>query len=173
MYRLTPKKTNNKAQSIMVVLLLAASSLMLISALLKEVISYIWTVQLASICFFIGAIYVVARYLTKNFVYEIVPSERGFDLTVSESYTSRKNLVTVCRIGRQSIKRTAVLEGSAAKDELRKLKEKGRRVYDYRPDISPEKSIALLSDEGGVEVVILLAFDVELLHYLVAEDRGV
>ena len=39
-------------------------------------------------------------------------------------------------------------------------------MFDYRPDINPEKSILLVSDEGGDEILILLAYDEELLRIL-------
>ena len=170
MYRLMPKKTNNKAQKIVAILFFAAAALMLLSAVLKGVMPYVWTIQLLSICFLVGAIFLVSRYLTKIFVYEIAQSDGGIDFAVSESYTSGKRFVTVCRIGLNTVQKTILLDGERGKSELAELKSKKYRVYDYRPDLLPEKSIALVSDEGGNDIVILLAYDGELLSYFTQND---
>lgn len=171
MYRLTPKKTNNKAGKISAILFFAAAILMFLSAVLRGIMPYLWIIQLLAIFFLIGAIYVVARYITKVYVYEIAPTDRGIDLTVSESYTSGKKFVTVCRIGLQSIKKVTVTEGENEKSALAEFRNKKLRFYDYRPDISPDKSIAIVSDEGGEDMVILLSYDATLLDYFSSREN--
>lgn len=172
MFSLMPKKSNNKAQKMVAILFFAAAALMFLSAILKGIMPYVWTVQLLSICFLVGAIFLVSRYLTKNFVYEIAEIDGGIDFTVSESYTGKKRFVTVCRIGLDTVRETILLDGEQGKKELAELKSKKYRVYDYRPDLLPEKSIALVSDEGGNDIVILLAYDGELLSYFTKNDEN-
>ena len=163
MYELKPQRTNNKAQSLIILFFAGAAALFLLSVFMKGM-PFLWVIQLFAILLLVAAVFIVTRYVTKTFIYSIDVIDGQADLSVTEVSSGGRRQITVCRIGLSSIKSVKVSEG---KDETVSLLRKERkRMFDYRPDINPEKSILLVSDEGGDELLILLAYDEELLRIL-------
>ena len=163
MFEFSPTKTNKKAHKIIIILFAVSAALLVTSAILSGV-PYIWTVQLVALILAMCAILLSSRYLAKNFVYRIYENgERTLDLTVTEKKSKKDSGVTVCRIALTSIISAELLEG---KKKLRDYKKEGKPIFDYRPDIDPEKSILILSSEGGEETYICLAYNEELFAIL-------
>ncbi len=171
MLEIIPKKTNKKAQSLIILFFTAAAALFFLTVLLKG-IPLLWVFQLIAILLFALAVMLVARYVTKLFIYRIEPTDsaygdtEGLDLTVTEANTSGKRRITVCRISLSGIKSVEVLKGE--KCSLRDIKKREGRlpIYDYRPDLYPNESILIKTAEGGKEVYLCLAYDEALLKYL-------
>ncbi len=161
MFEIIPRKTNKKAQSLIILFFIAAVALFAISVILNGM-PYLWIVQLSAIIMLTAAVFVFTRYMAKIYIYRLEETEGGMDLTVTECSPNRKRQITVCRIGLDSIQSTAVLGFSQIKSK-RKAK---LPFFDYRPDINPEKSILIRSNEGGKEIFICLAYDEGLLGYL-------
>ena len=112
---------------------------------------------------------VPSRYTAKLYLYRIADNGSGTDLTVHETSPSRRRIKTVCRISLLSIRKAEKLEGkSCSLSDVRKEK---KPIYDYRPDLYPDESILILSDEGGVEVYICLAYDEKLFELLAPAER--
>ncbi len=153
MYEIRPERTNKKAQSLIILFFIGAAALLLLSVPLKGM-PFLWVIQLFAVVLLCVAVFLVTRYLTKGYIYRI---EDG-DLTVVEISSGGKRQLTVCRVSLSGITESSVLTG---KEGLRAYK--GKRIYDYRPDLLPERSILLVSAEGGEECVILLGYDDRLL----------
>ncbi len=163
MYEIKPQKTNKKAHKIIVVFFAVSAALLVTSAILQN-IPYIWSIQLIALVLIMCAILLISRYLSKNYIYRVFENgERTLDLTVSESNGKKGGSYTVCRISLNSIIKVELLDKSK---KLGDYKKNGRAIFDYRPDLSPEKSILILSNEGGNETYICLAFDEELFSLL-------
>lgn len=163
MFEFSPTKTNKKAHKIIIILFAVSAALLVTSAILSNV-PYIWTIQLVALILAMCAILLSSRYLAKNYVYRIYENgERTLDLTVTEARSKKDSGVTVCRIALSSIIKTELLD---EKKKLRDYKKEGKPIFDYRPDMDPEKSILILSCEGGDETYICLAYNEELFAIL-------
>ena len=163
MYEFKPQRTNNKAQSLILLFFIGAAALFFMSALLKGM-PFVWAVQLIAILLLVAGVFIVTRYITKAFIYNIDIIDGQADLSVTEVSSGGRRQITVCRIGLASIRSVKLSEGGDETVAL--LRKERKKMFDYRPDINPEKSILLVSDEGGDEILILLAYDEELLRIL-------
>ncbi len=160
MYELRPQRTNKKAESLIILFFVGAAALFLLSVPLKG-IPFLWVIQLLAVMLLVASVYLVTRYVTKGFIYRIEEAEGGADLTVTEVASGGRRQITVCRVSLSGI-REAVVDTDGG--ELKRLRRGQRKIYDYRPDLAPARSIVLLSEECGVECVILLAYDERLLE---------
>ena len=163
MYEFKPTRTNNKAQNLILLFFIGAAALLIVTVPLKGM-PFLWAIQLFAIILLVAAVFLVTRYLTKSYIYTVSDADGQPDLYVTEISSGGKRWITVCRVSLSSIRCARVSEG---KDEtLAALRKERKRMFDYRPDISPEKSILAVTDEGGEEQLILLAYDEELLKIL-------
>ena len=167
MYELIPPKTNKKAQNIILVLFLGAFSVFFLCSFLKG-LSFLWAFQLFAIILMGAAVYLVSRYTAKIYLYRITPTDNGFDLTVHETSPGGRRIKTVCRISLSSIRKKVKLEGTEC--NLSTIRKEKKPIYDYRPDLYPNESILILSDEGDTEVYICLAYDEKLFELLSVND---
>ena len=157
MYQFIPKKTNYKAILIIFALFAASMGLFAFTTIFDR-LPLRWIYQLIGVVCFIPSRLLLTRYVTRSFIYAIEPTDRGGDFTVTEVAGKRRTVT--CRIALGSIKEKQVVS------DLKDARSKKIRIFDYRPDILPEKSILLLSDEGGETVYICLGYDEELLSAL-------
>ncbi|MBQ8849020.1 MAG: hypothetical protein IJ011_01650 [Clostridia bacterium] len=165
MYELRPAKTNNKAQRIIFLFFAGAAALLFVTVPLKGM-PFIWVIQLLAILLLVAAVFLVTRYVTKGYVYTVADADGNGapDLTVTEVSAGGKKQLTVCRVSLSSIEKAIAI--GANDGTLKDLRKEKKRIFDYRPDIEPEKSILAFSNEGGEEIVLLLAFDEGLLRTL-------
>lgn len=169
MYEFRPQRTNNKAQNLIILFFIGAAALFLLSIPL-EGLSFIWVVQLLAILLLVAAIFLVTRYIMKSFEYAIVPTESGTDLTVTEISSGGKRRITVCRISLSGIKKIHVTDGED--DGVKALRKSGKKMYDYRPDILPERYVLIEAKESGEDFVLLLAYGEEFLSILERDGNG-
>ena len=162
------RKTNQTARKLSALLLLGAAALMLVTMLFGG-IPFRWVFQLLSVGLLIGTVFLVARYESKTYIYRLMESDGGVDLTVTEANAKGRGQVTVCRIGVAQILSCSVLdvtEGDTVKQTLAKLKKEKKKRFDYCADLYPAKSILLLVEEGDEEIAIRLSFDERLFLLL-------
>ena len=89
---------------------------------------------------------------------------REDDLTVTEISSGGKRRIVVCRISLSGIESVRAIVG---KDEgLSAIRKARRKIFDYRIDVAPEKSILAVANEGGEEYILLFAYDDEFLSIL-------
>ena len=162
MYEIRPQRTNKKAESLIILFFVGAAALLLLSVPLQG-IPFLWVIQLFAVMLLVASVYLVTRYITKGFIYRIEEAEGGPDLTVTEVASGGRRQITVCRVSLSGIcEVTADSDGA----ELKRLRRGRKKIYDYRPDLAPARSIVLLSEECGEECVILLAYDERLFELL-------
>ena len=152
-----PPRSNNKARNLTLIFIVAAFAIFFICALFKEM-PLRWAFQLISIVIFTAGVYMVARYLTKNYIYRI----DGDDLTITE--ISGRRQTCVCRIAISGVKNIALVdyttdEGTALAKELKKKKTKR---FDYRVDLSPARFIVIETDEGYENSTIYVSYEEKL-----------
>lgn len=159
MYEITAARTNKKAQGLILLFFIGAVALLIVTVPLRGM-PFLWIIQLFAILLLVGAVFLVTRYMARSYIYGIDESESGRDLYVVEVSSGGRRRVTVCRVSLSSIGSVSVSDG---KDEAwRALRADKRRLFDYRPDIAPERSILISSDEGGERIGILLGYDEKL-----------
>ena len=163
MYEFKPPRTNSRAQKLVLLFFIGAAALLLVTVPLKEM-PFLWIIQLFAIILLIAAVFLVTRYITRSYIYSIDVIDGRTDLTVTEVSSGGKRQVAVCRIGLSGIESVREIEGKD--EELSALRKARKRIFDYRPDLLPEKSILVAAEECGEEFLILLAYDVELLNIL-------
>ena len=164
-----PKKSNQTAKN-MILLLFGGSFCLLAVTYAVPDVPFRWAFQTVALLLLTAGVFLVTRYLTKMFVYRVQTTDDGtLDLTVTESATNGKRPVTVCRIGMEQIQRVILFDLSDGGESLWAFKEfkKGRKkIYDYRVDLKPTKSILLSVNEGDDELYLLLSYEADLLALL-------
>ena len=168
MYEWIPQKTNQKARNAVFLLLGGAAALMVFPILFSD-LPFRWVVQLLAFVLLTVAIFLVARYTAKAYVYRVLPREDGSrDLTVTELKAGKTRMI-VCRIGLGGIQ-TRLLADTAHAAEAEALLTKGKKArqpfFDYCVDLKPAQSILLVAEEGGERMTIRLSYDPTLFDLL-------
>lgn len=163
MYEFKPQRTNNKAQKLIMLFFMGAAALFLVTLPLEGV-PFLWVIQLLAILLLVAAVFLVTRYVTKTYEYAVEPTDGGADLTVTEVSSGGRRRITVCRISLSGIESARVVEGKD--EELSAIRKARRKIFDYRLDIAPEKSILAVANESGEEYILLFAYDEEFLSIL-------
>lgn len=161
MYEVFPKKKDSVARNLAAVLFIIAVIAMYISTLPGLPLRSI--VQLLSVGLMIAGLLVMGRYIFTSYAYAVTATDNeGLDLTVTE--IKRRSRITVCRISVSGIECVEILK-RGEKDRLAKLR-KGRKVFDYRVDMSPAQYCCVVANECGEEVTIKLSYDERLISIL-------
>ena len=170
-YDYEPPKNNKKATGIVIMLFTGAIGTFLFTMLIA--VPFAWVIQLLAIAALTAAIFIVSRYVTKNFLYSIKQNERGMlDLDVLEISNGGKKQITVCRIALVGIEESYVINKTEkASIELeqtliKKAKQDRVRIFNYCPDINPIKYSIIIGEEGGERYLIKLTADDNLQGYL-------
>ncbi len=161
-FEFIPKKNTNKLTA-MVGLLLMGSAVMFLVTMIYEEMPYRWAIQLLGMGMLAMMIFVVSRYLMKNFAYAVIESEEGNDFTVTELQGKRS--VTVCRIAMSSVEQVIVVEQNdrQADTTLKNMvKAQKRKMFNYCADLFTDKYICVLSNESGTHIAIKLTYDESL-----------
>ena len=171
MYEFIPKRTNNKARNSVMLLFFGSFALLFLTTA-QNGLPFRWALQLIAVALLTVSIFLTTRYLTKIYVYRIESSERGADLVVLEAGRNGRKRTTVCRIALSGISRRYLVDASdATSDKSKEIKKQGLSVYDYRPDLNPQKSILIIANEGGEELGIRLAYDKTLYGLLAPQNE--
>ena len=169
MYEFRPQRTNNRAQNLIILLFAGAAALFLLTFPLKG-LPFLWVIQLLAILLLVTAIFLVTRYLTKSYEYALMPDGDGADLTVTEISSGGRRRITVCRISLLSIENIRVVEGNG--ESVKALHRAGKKVFDYRPDLSPDVWLLIEATEGGEKFALFLAYGEEFLSILENNRNG-
>lgn len=158
MQEFRPLRSNNKARDLTFIFIIAAVAVFGICFAFKDM-PFRWVFQLAAMGIFTAGIYLVARYLTKNYLYRV----DGDDLIIIE--ISGKRQLCVCRISLSKAKNISLVdlkkdENSTLPEEIKKNRS---RRFDYRVDLSPSRFIVIETDEGCENSAIFLSYDEGML----------
>ena len=162
LFEFTPKKNTKKLAQITGILFIGAAILMVMTLPFANM-PYRWTIQLLSIGMLVMGIFITSRYIMKSFVYAVVSTDDGNDLTVTEIQS--RHSTTVCRISMSSIERAVVVDTndrpteSALKEQIRTQK---RKSFNYCADFFSDKYICIFSCEAGTPIAIKLTWDESL-----------
>ena len=139
MFEWIPQKTNKTAQTVILLLFVGAAILLAFPMILPG-LPFRWRVQLLALGFLTAAIFLTTRYVTKMYIYRVLDDGEGErDLTVTETKVGGKARLTVCRVALSHICRRDLLENFDSTD----WKKGGKKIFDYRVDLRPAKSILL------------------------------
>ncbi len=166
LFEFIPPKNNKRLGAISGILLLGGALMLLITYIFDEITGK-WIFQLLATCMFVVSIFLVSRYLMKNFIYAVVSTDGGNDFTVTELQNKKKT--TVCRISVSNIERAFVIEqgDKVNEDTVKALIKEGKyKRYNYGADLFDEKHIYILANECGEKVAIKLSWGEELESYL-------
>jgi hypothetical protein len=163
MYEFKPQRTNDRAQKLVLLFFIGAAALLLVTVPLKGM-PFLWIIQLFAVILIVAAVFLVTRYITRSYIYSIDVIDGRTDLTVTEVSSGGKRQIAVCRIGLAGIESVREIDGRDG--ELAELRKARKRIFDYRPDLLPEKSLLVSAEECGEKLLILLAYDEALLKIL-------
>ena len=147
---------------------LFGSAVLLLATISVFKVPFLGAFQFVCALLFTLAVLVLTRYVFKSFLIKVFEVGEGrYDLTVTECRA--KEQITVCRISLSNIERVVVKTKENAK-ELRRS-EKGRRVFSYCPDLSPELECFVYVTECGEPLLIKLSPDETLLAILMSSQK--
>ena len=109
------------------------------------------------------AIAMLGRFEFKMYTYAILTDEDGRpDLVVTE--VKRRSRIAVCRVSIDGISDAIEI----TKENKKQLKEmrKGRKSFNYCIDLAPARSICIVANEGGEELLIQLSHVPDLFTIL-------
>lgn len=159
MYTFIPKTDKKTAKTLSVGLFLLAA-VIYFSPVVFEGLPFSWLWQTVSLLLFVSGIFVLTRYVFKNFKYEIVEGNGKPDLVVSE--LSPRGEVAVCRVALENIERVEIVERG---EKLSPEKIGGRKKFSYLPDIISQKYCAVFVTECGESLLLKIVYDERLLTY--------
>ncbi len=160
MYQWIPKKTNTTDRKLTFLLFAGGAALILVTNFAPELPGK-WVFQLIAVALLTAAVFLVARYQGKCFVYRVEEGREGsYDLTVTETNSRGKRAVTVCRVGLSAIASVRLIDFSDGGDSLSFWQSfcKGRKkIHDYTVDLKPVRSILVTVEEGGETLYLRLS----------------
>ena len=147
----------------MILLFFLGSAALLATTMLVPTVPFRWVFQLLAIFLLTAGVFLTTRYLTKLFFYRI----QNGDLTVTEANTNGKRQITVCRVGLSGILSvTECHSATEAKEQIKALKKRRVKYFDYTVDLQPAESLLVLVEEGGEELALRLSYDEQLAERL-------
>ena len=172
LYDYTPPKNNSRLFGIIICLASLGIGPFLFSLIIKE-LPFKWVFQLISIISLTAIIFIITRYIAKNFLYSVVRSDNdGVDFTVTEITNGGRSKITVCRISVSGIESAEVFDRNDSnaiqhqKEIEKKAKKEGRKSFNYCPDINPVQYSIIIGEECGEKFLIKLTPDEMLCEYL-------
>lgn len=175
MYEWIPKRTNQTARNLIFLLFGGAAALLLVTFAVPDV-PFRWVFQIVAVGLFTAAVFLVTRYITKQFTYRLIKSdEGGTDFTVTESASGGKRPITVCRIGTEEVVSVRLLDmadGGESERFWNETKKKRGKIFDYCPDFHPVQSMLVTVREGGELLMLRLAVEPELFAFFEQAQNG-
>jgi len=171
LFEFVPAKNNKRLGLISGLLLIGGAVMLLVTYVFNEIAGK-WFFQLLAVGMCGVSIFLVSRYVMKNYIYAIISTEGGNDFTVTELQSKKKT--TVCRISVSNIEKAVVIEpgNKSGEDAVKALIKQGKyKRFNYCADLFDEKCIYLLADECGEKVAIKLSWGEELEAYLPIESN--
>lgn len=169
MYQWIPQKSNHTAQKVILILLGGAALLFGMTVVFPD-IAYRWAYQLIALGMLTLILFLVTRYLTRSYLYQIREKEGGeCDLEILERSGNGKRQFTVCRVSLSGLTSLSLLDlsdGGKSEALLASRKREKKKIYDYCVDLQPQKSCLLQCNEGGEELWIRLNYDPGLWEML-------
>lgn len=172
LYDYTPQKNTSRLFGIMICLASLGIGPFLFSLIIKD-LPFKWVFQLISIISLTAIIFIVTRYIAKNFMYTVMRSDNdGVDFTVTEITNGGRSKITVCRISVSGIESAEIFDRNDSNAILRqkeiekKAKKEGIKSFNYCPDINPAKVCLILCEECGEKFLIKIVPDDILCGYL-------
>jgi hypothetical protein len=162
LFEFIPEKNVKKLRRVVSACLLGAAALVAVTAIFGEM-AYRWAVQLLAIALLMMGVFITSRYIMKSYVYAVMRTERGDDLTVTE--IQGRHRITVCRIALDGIERIIVVEqGDKQTDAQIKqtCKEQKRKRFNYCADLLDEKYICVFANECAEPLAIKLSWGEQL-----------
>lgn len=166
MYEYIPQGSNKNAKNLISLLILGGFVIMLVT-MMSEGVPFKWALQLTGLILMAIGILLMARYVSRSFIYRVEQTDGGADLSVIE--IQRKSRIVVCRISLSNIKDVHIL-GAADKEQEKTLvdtfKADGRKKYNYCIDVNPEKYVWIVADECGEDIAVKLTYDEKLCEII-------
>lgn len=159
-YSCFSKSSNNKAKILSAAFFFCGVAILALNSLFELPFAGIF--QILCALFMTLSILLLTRYVFKSFLLSVFPCDDGFDFTVTECRA--KERITVCRVSLSNIERVCVLD-EKNKKELREAS-KGRKVFSYYPQISPEREVFVFVTECGEKLLLKISPDDTMLEIL-------
>ena len=156
-----PKRSNTLSKQVTMGLFIISLVAMFASGIPN--LPYRSIMQTLSLIILAAALAMLGRFELKTFVYAISKrDDGGLDLTVTE--IKRRSRITVCRVALDGISETKEI----TKENKKQLKEmrKSRKSFNYCIDLAPARTICIIANEGGEELMISLSYVPELFEIL-------
>ena len=170
-YEVLPKKDVKRLNLLTAALIIGSLIMLLASTALG--LKPAWPFQLIGLGMLALGIFFMTRYVTKKYVYAIIDTDNGPDLTVTE--INGRHTITVCRIslsGISEVYTACPADSLQMKEAIAKAKQDKRKQFNYTVDMFGEKCIFVLANECGEPLAIRLSYDEELCRLITPEQTN-
>ena len=171
-YEYIPAKNRTRTTGLIIILCAIAAAFFSTPLLFPD-LSFKGVFQFVSVICLVGAIFIIARYVAKTFVYSILQNDDGsLDLTVCELTNGNRKRTTVCRVGINNFTEVHLLYPEKSADRIKEkeicanARSEHRKMYDYCHDIKATPICIILLEECGEPLLIKLSPDETLMRYL-------
>lgn len=172
-YECAPQKNFKKLSGLVMILICVALGLFLLPNIFPTM-PFRWAPQLLGLGCLSAVIYISVRRVGRALVYRIVEDDGERFLTVTEVTNGGRTHITVCRIGLDNIEAVYALDKRNDTDKisierLNTVEKRGRKVFNYHPDMMPAEVCYVFATECGEPLMIKLGVDGTLVQYLKKE----
>jgi len=161
-----------RAPKLILLLLLGGLALMLLPSFWS--VPFKGLFQLAGLCLFTAALFLVTRYMTKGFLYGVFDNEAGgLDFSVTELQGKRR--CTVCLISLADIESVVTVDARKPAEVANlkaRLKQERPKYFDYCSDLNPTLSCYLFVRENGGDPVAIRIMPDDTLLALLSKDAS-
>lgn len=169
-YEVSPTKDVRRLTILTSALFIGAVIMLGVTFAFKD-IPYRWAFQLIGLGMLTIGIFYLTRYLKRSYVYSLIKTDNGVDLTVTE--ISGRHTITVCRISTANIEEiytACPADSQQMKEAMAKAKANKRKQYNYTVDMFGDKCIFLLCTECDEPLAIRLSYDEGLMNALEVKE---
>lgn len=165
MYEYDPESSKKKEKLILLGILSMAA--VLLGFAYVPQIPYSLLFQAVSFSLLVGACFFISRFLSRDYVYQILPGEdenagASPDLVITEYYGKRRS--TVCRVSIDDIEQIEPLGENDRKKSSPKLPKSN--LYDYTASLSLKNAYLLTVRDGDRIFYVKILADLYLLSLL-------
>jgi hypothetical protein len=165
-YECAPKKDTKRLTVLTTALFIGAVVMLGVTFAFKD-IPYRWAFQLIGLGMLTIGIFYLTRYIKRSFIYALVKTDNGTDLTVTE--INGRHVITVCRVAVENIEEiytACPTDSLETKEAMSKAKSNKRKFFNYTVDMFGDKCIFILVTECNEPISLKLSYDEGLMEAL-------
>lgn len=176
LYEYAPKKDSLRLSGVVIVLASLSVAFFLTPLIIRN-LPFSGVFQFAGMVSLVAVIYIITRYIARDYVYAIVEDGEGnIDMTVTEVMNGGKKSSTVCRIGVGNVTEAYLLRPEDPSDaaKLKSFAARARseqtKLFNYVHEMKASPVCAIFVEECGEKLYIRISCDKRLFEAIKPAD---